>query len=189
MYNNSSQENMDNGNLVNLPAGKNPPNEVNCVVEIPKGCTNKYEYNIKLKAFQLDRVLYEAVFYPAEYGFLPQTLNENDGDPLDLMVLSTFPTFPGCLVSCRPIGVLRLTDSGETDDKIICVLADDPRFDEIQDLADLSLHTKKEIRNFWENYARLQPNKEIEIEGWSGKEKAHDLIKKAIKAYSQKMGK
>lgn len=166
-----------------LPVGKNPPFEVNCLVEIPKGCTNKYEYDPNLKVFRLDRVLYEAVFYPAEYGLVPQTLNLQDGDPLDAMVLSTFPTFPGCLVSCRPIGVLRITDSGETDDKIIAVLADDPRFGEINDLNDLSVHAKKEIKNFWENYAELQPDKKIRIEGWSGKEKAHELIKKAIAAY------
>ena len=168
-----------------LPAGKNPPFEVNCLVEIPKGCTNKYEYDPEFNLFRLDRVLYEAVFYPTEYGLMPQTFNEEDGDPLDLMVLSTFPTFPGCLVSCRPIGVLRLTDSGETDDKIITVMADDPRFEEINDLADLSVHAKKELKNFWENYAELQPNKKIRIEGWSGKEKAHELIKKAIEAYSK----
>ena len=173
-------------NLIDsLPLGKNPPFEVNCLVEIPKGCTNKYEYDPGLKVFRLDRVLYEAVFYPAEYGLVPQTLNLQDGDPLDAMVLSTFPTFPGCLVSCRPIGVLRITDSGETDDKIIAVLADDPRFEEVNDLADLSAHNKKEIKNFWENYAELQPDKKIRIEGWSGKEKAHELIKKAINAYRQ----
>lgn len=175
---------MDNDNLANLPVGKNAPTEVNCVVEIPKGCTNKFEYDLKLKVFKLDRVLYEAMFYPAEYGFIPQTLNENDGDPLDIMVLSTFPTFSGCLVSCRPIGVLRLTDTGETDDKIIAVMADDPRFDEIHDLDDLSIHTKKEIKNFWDTYAELQPNKQITIMGWSGKEKAYELIKKSIKAFS-----
>jgi len=166
-----------------LPPGKNPPFEINCLVEIPKGCTNKYEYDTELKVFRLDRVLYEAVFYPAEYGLMPQTLNEEDGDPLDVMVLSTFPTFPGCLVSCRPIGVLRLNDSGKTDDKIIAVLADDPRFAEINELDDLTTHAKKEIKNFWENYAELQPNKKIKIEGWSAKDKAHDLIKKAIAAF------
>jgi len=177
---------MNKDNFVHsLPVGKNPPFEVNCLVEIPKGGTNKYEYDPNLNVFRLDRALYEAVFYPAEYGLIPQTLNEEDGDPMDVMVLSTFPTFPGCLVSCRPIGVLRITDSGETDDKIIAVLADDPRFEEINDLADLSVHNKKELKNFWENYAELQPNKKIKIEGWSGKEKAHELIKKAMLVYSQ----
>ena len=169
-----------------LPTGNNPPFEINCLVEIPKGSTNKYEYDHKLHVFHLDRALYEAVFYPAEYGFIPQTLNKQDGDPLDVMVLSTFPTFPGCLLACRPIGILRLIDSGEEDDKIIAVSANDPRFDEIRELDDLSTHTKKEIKNFFENYAELQTEKKIKIEGWSGKEKAYEIIKKAIEDYQKK---
>lgn len=168
-----------------LPVGENPPKEVNCLVEIPKGCTNKYEYDKQLGVFKLDRVLYEAVYYPTEYGIIPQTLNREDGDPLDVMVFSTFPTFPGCIISCRPIGVLRLHDSGEVDHKIIAVPADDPRFEEVKDLDDLTEHTKKEIKNFWENYAELQPDKKIKIEGWSGKEKALQLITAAIKTYQE----
>ena len=152
-----------------VSVGENPPHEVNCLVEIPKGGTNKYEYDKKLGVFKLDRVLYEAVFYPTEYGVIPKTLNEEDGDPLDVMVLSTVPTFPGCIISCRPIGVLRLNDSGEEDNKIIAVPADDPRFEEIKDLNDLAVHTRKEIKNFWEIYAELQPEKKIRIEGCSGK--------------------
>ena len=169
-----------------MPLGKNPPFEVNCIVEVPKGGTNKYEYDEEMGAFKLDRALYEAVFYPAEYGFIPQTLNEKDGDPLDIMVLATFPTFPGCVVSCRPIGILRLVDSGEDDDKIIAVSANDPRFDEIKELEDLPIHIRKEIKNFFENYAELQTNKKIKIDGWSGKDKAHKLIKQAGKDFQEK---
>lgn len=177
---------MNKNNLLHrLPSGENLPHEINCLVEIPKGGTNKYEYDKTLGVFKLDRVLYEAVFYPTEYGVIPQTLNKEDGDPLDVMVLSTFPTFPGCLISCRPIGVLRLVDSGEEDNKIIAVPADDPRFEEIKDLSDLPIHTKKEIKNFWENYAELQPDKKIKIKGWSGRQKAHQLIKTAIKTYQE----
>jgi len=172
-----------------LPIGKNPPFEVNCVVEVPKGGTNKYEYDEEVNAFKLDRVLYEAVFYPAEYGFIPQTLNKQDGDPLDVMVLSTFPTFSGCLVPCRPIGVLRMIDSGEEDDKIIAASANDPRFEEIRDLNDLSVHAKKEIKNFFENYAELQTDKKIKIDGWSGKEKAHELIKQASENFLKQKNK
>ncbi|OGV89372.1 hypothetical protein A2Z41_00240 [Microgenomates group bacterium RBG_19FT_COMBO_39_10] len=178
---------MPKDNLISqLPAGKNPPFEINCVVEIPKGSSNKYEYDEVIKAFKLDRALYEAVFYPAEYGFIPQTFNKQDDDPLDIMVLSTFPTFPGCLVACRPIGVLRLIDSGEEDNKIIAVSANDPRFEEIRELDDLSIHAKKEIKNFFENYAELQTEKKIKIEGWSGKDKAHEIIRKAIEDYQKK---
>lgn len=175
---------MNKNNLIyQLPLGENPPFEVNCVVEITKGGTNKYEYDEEINIFKLDRVLYEAVFYPAEYGFIPQTINKQDGDPLDVMVLSTFPTFPGCLVSCRPIGILRLIDSGEEDDKIIAVSAKDPRFEEIKELEDLPIHVRKEIKNFFENYAELQTDKKIKIDGWSGKDKAHELIKQASKDF------
>jgi inorganic pyrophosphatase len=178
---------MNKNNLIfQMPLGKNPPFEVNCVVEVPKGGTNKYEYDEEVGAFKLDRALYEAVFFPAEYGFIPQTLNEKDGDPLDVMVLATFPTFPGCLVSCRPIGILRLVDSGEEDDKIIAVSANDPRFEEIKELEDLPIHIRKEIKNFFENYAELQTNKKIKIDGWSGKDKAHELIKQAKKDFQEK---
>jgi len=172
--------------LDRLPIGDNPPFDVNCFVEIPKGCTNKYEYDKENGVFKLDRVLYEAVFFPTEYGFIPQTLNEEDGDPQDIMVLSTFPTFPGCLISCRPIGVIRMIDTKQEDYKIVAVPDNDPRFNEIKDLGDLSAHTKKEIKNFLENYSELQPEKKIKIEGWSGKEKAHDIIKEAIKNYKEK---
>lgn len=160
------------------------PNEIVCVIEIPKGCTNKYEYDHEQGIFKLDRVLYEAVFYPTEYGFIPQTWDE-DNDPLDIMVLSNFPTFPGCVVSSRPIGVLRLVDTGNQDNKIIAILANDPRFAHVKDLNDLSPHLKKEIQNFWENYAELQPNKKIKIEGWSGKKQAWEIIKKARKNYQE----
>ena len=120
-------------------------------------------------------------------NFSGLALNREDGDPLDIMVLSTFATFPGCVISCRPIGVLRLNDSGEEDNKIIAVPADDPRFEEIKDLADLPGHTKKEIKNFWQNYAELQPDKKIKVKGWSGKEKAHEIIKAASATYHKKV--
>ncbi|MFC1727240.1 inorganic diphosphatase [Patescibacteria group bacterium] len=180
---------MKQSNLVHtLPTGERPPYEVNCLVEIPKGSSNKYEYDKDFGLFKLDRVLYEAVFYPAEYGIIPQTL-EDDGDPLDIMVLSTYPTFPGCLISCRPIAALRLDDSGEEDNKIIAVPADDPRFKEVKNIDDLRSHIKKEIKNFWENYVELQPNKIIEIKGWSGREKARQLIEQAIIAYQKSLKK
>ena len=174
-----------NNLISSISVGNNPSFEVNCVVEVPKGSTNKYEYDKDLNIFKLDRALYEAVFFPYDYGFIPQTYNKFDGDPLDVMVLTTFPTFSGCLLPCRPIGILRLIDSGKVDDKIIAVSANDPRFEEIKELDDLSTHTKKEIKNFFENYAELQPHKKIKIEGWSGKDKAHELIKQAIEDFKK----
>ncbi len=171
-------------NLVRqIPTGPRPPKEVYCLVEIPKGSVNKYEYNEELDIFILDRVLYESVFFPTEYGIIPGTLNKKDGDPLDIMVLSSFPTFTGCLLSARPIGLLRITDSGEQDDKIISVPANDPRFDHIKDLSDLPLQTKKEISNFWENYSELQTEKKIVIEGWSNREAAWKIIENCQKNF------
>lgn len=172
----------------NISCGERVPQEVNCLVEIPKGSTNKYEYSPEWGVFRLDRVLYEAVFFPTEYGIIPQTWNEKDQDPLDVMVLSTFPTFPGCVIPCRPIGVIRILDTGEQDDKILAVPVNDPRFEQIKDLADLPPHFKKEISNFWENYSELQSEKKIKVEGWSGKDRAEEMIQKARENYQKKFG-
>lgn len=169
-----------------IPAGSKVPQEVNCVVEIPKGSSNKYEYSEEWGAFKLDRVLYEAVFFPTEYGIIPQSWNEKDQDPLDIMVLSTFATFPGCVIATRPIGVIRMTDTGEEDNKIVSVPADDPRFEEIRDIADLQPHTKKELTNFLENYVELEVKKKIKINGWSGREQAQKIIKEAVESYKEK---
>lgn len=168
-----------------IPTGPNPPREVYCLVEIPKGSSNKYEFDMKMGVIKLDRVLYGAVFFPTEYGIIPQAWSE-DNDPLDVMVFSSFSTFPGCVLTCRPIGVLKMIDSGQEDNKIIAVPSSDPRFNKINDVADLAPHLKKEIANFWENYSELQPNKKIKILGWSGKEAAWEIIKKAIKIYQKK---
>lgn len=176
-------------NLVHtLPPGLNPPKEVFCLVEIPKGCSNKYEYKIEKGAFFLDRVLYEAVFYPTEYGLIPQTWCKFDQDPLDIMVVSTHPTFSGCVIPSRPIGVFQMIDSGRKDNKIIAIPIKDPRFDYIRKITQLGPHFKKEIRNFWETYARLQPEKKIKVIGWGEKERAYTLIEEAMKEYNQKFG-
>lgn len=182
--------NKKNQNLFHIVSiGDKKSKEVNCLVEIPKGSSNKYEYYHHSGYFRLDRVLYEAVFFPFEYGIIPQTWNEKDKDPLDIIVLSSFSTFPGCVIKCRPIGVIRIDDTGEQDDKIIAVPVDDPRFSQIKELNDLPPHSKKEIENFWENYSELQPDKKIKIEGWSEKKTARTLIKKAAANYQKKFPK
>lgn len=171
--------------LFTLPPGPKPPDEIHCLVEIPKGGSNKYEYHKKWGVFVLDRVLYGAVFYPTEYGFIPGTWAKGDNDPLDVMVICSASTFPGCLLRARPIGALDLIDSGEKDTKIIAVAIDDPRSADIKSLKDLH-HLKKEIKNFWENYAELQPGKEIRIMGWKGAKEAKRIINEAIEALNQK---
>lgn len=163
-----------------IPTGPNPPKTVFCRVEIPRGGTNKYEYDHENNVFVLDRVLHSTVFYPTEYGFIPNTLAEDD-DPLDIMVVSTFSTFPGCLVRARVIGALNLNDTGKKDTKIISIAPDDPRMEHIKSLDDLAPHFKKEIVDFWENYAKLQDDKEIKIGDWIKKEKAYQIVNQAIK--------
>jgi len=177
---------MNTNNLFHqIPAGPKPPKEVYCLVEIPKGTSNKYEYDKELDVFKLDRVLYSAIFYPTEYGIIPRTWCEEDSDPLDIMVISSFSTFPGCLLVARPIGLLRMIDCSVQDNKIIAVPSHDPRFNTISDLSDLAPHFKLEISNFFENYARLQPDKKIKVEGWSNREAAWERIKFCIKAYQK----
>ncbi|MCK4474171.1 inorganic diphosphatase [Candidatus Parcubacteria bacterium] len=172
-----------------LLAGENPPEQINVVVEIPKFCTNKYEYNEKKGYLELDRAFYSPMFYPCDYGFVPQTASE-DGDALDVLLLTTYPCVPGCVVKARPIGVFLMKDEDGTDNKIIAVPIEkvDPRFKEIQDINDLEEHLKKEIKVFFEDYKKLEPEKHkyVKVEGFEGKEKAKEIINKAIEKYKNK---
>ena len=164
--------------------GKSPPQEINVVIEVPKGSSNKYEYNEEKGYFELDRTLYSPLFFPFSYGFIPQTRSE-DGDSLDVVLLSTFPVSPGCLVVARPIGLLVMEDEAGEDNKIIAVPQEkiDPRFKEIQDIQDLPDHLKKEIKEFFEAYKRLEPGKFVKLKGWEGRDKAKEMIEKAIQNY------
>ena len=167
-----------------ISPGNNPPEEINVIIDIPKGCSNKYEYKEEKGCFELDRVLYSPIFFPFEYGFIPQTSSE-DGDGLDVVLLLTYPTFPGCLIKARPIGVLLMEDEAGIDHKIIAVPQEkiDPRFKEIQDIKDLSEHFKKEIQTFFEDMKKLEPGKFVKLKGWQEKDRAKELIKQAIKKY------
>jgi len=172
-----------------IPAGENLPEEINVVVDIPKGGANKYEYNEENGYTELDRVLFSPMFYPFEYGFIPQTASE-DGDSLDVILLTTFPTFSGCVIKARPIGILLMKDEEGTDNKIIAVPSEkvDPRFKEVQDIDNLNEHQKKEIKNFFEDYKKLETEKYkyVKVEGFEKKEKAKEIIKKAIEKYREK---
>ncbi len=158
-----------------IPSGPNTPEVVFCRVEIPKGGTNKYEFHHTMNQLILDRVLPGSVFYPTEYGYIPSTLAE-DNDPLDIMVLVSSPTIPGCLIRSRVIGALEIVDTGERDTKIISVADNDPRMDHYQSLEDLSPALKEEIVDFWENYVKLQMEKEIKVGKWLKKDKAYQII-------------
>jgi inorganic pyrophosphatase len=161
--------------FIGLPIGERAPHEVNVVVEIPRGSSNKVEYDVEIGAFRLDRVLYSPLYYPCEYGFVPSTLFE-DGDPLDILVLATQPTFTGCIVVARPVGVLKMSDDKGQDDKILGVSAHDPRFERVTRLEDVSEHRLKEILHFFAVYKDLE-NKEVNIHGWESADVARDLIR------------
>ncbi|WP_261129179.1 inorganic diphosphatase [Bacillus sp. Marseille-Q3570] len=156
---------------------------VDAFIEIPTGSQNKYEYDKDKGVFKLDRVLFSPMFYPAEYGYLENTL-ALDGDPLDILVLVTNPTFPGCVIESRVIGYLNMIDSGEEDSKLLAVPVEDPRFDHVQSLEDVSEHTLKEISHFFERYKDLQ-GKKTEIGSWEGPEKAAELVEECLKRYQE----
>lgn len=148
-------------------------------IEIPKGSRNKYEIDHRTGRLKLDRTLFTATRYPADYGFVDGTLGE-DGDPLDALVLLDEPTFPGCLVRCRAIGMFRMRDEAGGDDKVICLPADDPRVDHMQDLEDVGEFYRLEIQHFFETYKDLEPGKSVEGAHWVGREAAEQEIRNSV---------
>lgn len=166
-----------------LESGPSPPDVVYAVIESPKGTENKYEYDVKKKAIVLDRVLYSAVHFPGDYGFIPRTLDE-DGDPLDVLVLVTNPTFPGCIMTARPVGLLRMLDGDRRDDKVLAVPTGDPRYSEYRDLDDLPEHILKEIAYLFETYKVLEA-KTVKVIGWENAESAKAVIKHCQTLYLQ----
>jgi inorganic pyrophosphatase len=162
--------------LITLPIGEHAPEIVHAVIEIPLGSRNKYEYRPELGVIMRDRVLSAAVRYPTDYGFIPSTMTD-DGDPLDILVAAYDPAFPGCLLLARPLGVLDMTDEKGRDYKIFAVPADDPRFAEVTSLDDLPAHILKEVEHFFAVYKQLE-EKQVEVYGWQGMERAHELIRK-----------
>jgi inorganic pyrophosphatase len=166
-----------------LEPGPHPPEQVNIVVEIPRGSRNKYELDKDSGLMRLDRVLYSAVHYPGDYGFIPQTLAE-DNDPCDGLVLVKEPTFSGCLIEVRPLGMLQMTDHGEADNKILCVPIRDPNQEEYFDIADLPGHFLKEIEHFFQIYKDLE-GKEVKVLGWAQSVEAGREIMLSIERYKQ----
>ncbi|HJR24291.1 MAG TPA: inorganic diphosphatase [Acidimicrobiales bacterium] len=141
--------------------------EIDVVVEIPRGSRNKYEYDHHQHVIRLDRRLFTATAYPADYGFIPETLSE-DGDPLDALVVLDEPTFPGCWVRARPVGVFWMTDDKGPDAKILCVPAGDQRWAHVVDLDGLPEFLTEEITHFFEVYKQLEPDKSSSVRGWEG---------------------
>jgi len=164
-----------------LEPGPHPPEEITAVIEIPFGSRNKYELDKKTGLMKLDRVLYSAVHYPGDYGLIPRTLHE-DGDPLDVLVLVKEQTFPGCLIDVRPLGVLRMNDRGEPDDKILAVALRDPYYEEFFDIADIPQHVLKEVEYFFSTYKDLE-GKRVQIQGWEKSDVAMRVITESIHRY------
>jgi inorganic pyrophosphatase len=170
--------------LHELSAGSDIPNVINVIVEIPKGSRNKYEYSKSAGVFKLDRVLYSPFVYPADYGFVPQT-HYDDGDPLDVLVMMNQPTFVGCVIEARPLGMLRMIDGGEGDSKILAVPVDDPYFKHYTSLDSVSPHYLREIEHFFQAYKTLQ-NKVTETRGWAGLDETLADIVQSVEAYHKK---
>ena len=150
--------------------------EFDVLVEIPKGERNKYEVDHESGRLRLDRTLFTSTAYPTDYGFIENTLGQ-DGDPLDALVLLAEPTFPGCLVTARAIGMFRMTDEKGPDDKVLCVAAKDPRRSHLQDIGDLPVYEKLEIQHFFEVYKDLEPGKSVEGANWVGRGDAETEIR------------
>ena len=167
-----------------LPPGPNPPEHITVIVETPASSRNKYELDKQCGVFRLDRVLFSAVHYPGDYGFVPRTLWD-DGDPLDVLLLTKEPTFTGCLVPARPLGLLRMIDSDQSDDKIVAVPMRDPHQAEFFDIADIPQHLLREIADFFRTYKELE-GKHVQILGWEKSEVALREISRSIRQYRER---
>ncbi len=167
--------------------GENAPEFVTGIIEIPKNCRAKYELDKASGLLSLDRVLYSSINYPANYGFIPQSYCE-DGDPLDILVISQIEIVPMCLVKSKVIGVMHMKDRGEMDDKIIAVAANDMSFNHINDIDELPEHWIKELRSFFENYTKLE-NKTVVVDTFQNKKVAMQVIEQSIIDYKAKFGK
>ena len=157
---------------------------LNVIIEIPKFSKNKYEIDKETGIIALDRVMHSAQDYPFDYGFVPKTLWD-DGDALDVLLLTTYPLYPGVLVPVRPVAIMNMMDDGESDAKVIAVPKKDPRFDGVKDLADINPHTLKEIEHFFATYKKVQ-NKEVETRGFEGAAAAKAAFARSRELYNEK---
>lgn len=158
--------------------------EMNVIIEIPKGSKNKYEIDKETGIIALDRVMHSAQDYPFDYGFVPQT-HWDDGDALDVVLLTTYPLMPGILVRARPVAILPMIDGGDSDAKVLAVPTDDPRFSDIKDLSDVNKHTLKEISHFFLTYKQIQ-NKEVTIGEWGDRAAAEAAFTRSCEMYLAK---
>jgi inorganic pyrophosphatase len=167
--------------LYDIDPGPECPELVRAIIEIPKNSANKYEYDGELNMFRLDRALYSPMHYPGDYGFIPGTLAD-DGDPLDVLTLVDEPSFTGCIMEVRPVGVLYMVDEKENDQKLLAVPNRNPRFDSIRTMDEVFPHVRREIEHFFSIYKELQGGN-TKIHGWGGPPETHKLILKSRQAY------
>ncbi|MUG08754.1 inorganic diphosphatase [Commensalibacter melissae] len=172
--------------LSKIAPGKDVPNDINVVIEIPKGSKVKYEVDKESGAVFVDRIVFTPMAYPAAYGFIPNTLAA-DGDPIDMLVLIPEAVVPGCVIRARPIGVLKMEDESGMDEKVICVPHDKihPLYSKIHEVSELPEITRQEIEHFFTHYKDLEKGKWVKIQGWDNQAKACELIETAIKKYKK----
>lgn len=168
-----------------LPPGPNAPDVdvVYTIVEIPKGSRNKYEYHKQAGIIKLDRVLYSSLYYPGDYGLIPRT-HYDDGDPLDILIMINEATFPGCIIEARPIGLFRMLDRGDPDDKILAVPDKDPLYRDYHNIGDVPKHYLDEVAHFFSVYKDLEGVR-VEVVGWEGADEAKERIRHSIRLYQQ----
>jgi len=165
-----------------ITLGEKSPKVVNAIVEIVKQTSNKYEYDEKLDIIKLDRVLHSPMYYPVDYGFIPETRSK-DGDHLDVMIMTDSPVFTGCLLEVRPVGVLIMSDEHGVDEKILAVPLKNPNYNHIEKLLDVSDHFLKELVHFFTEYKRLENNKDVDVKGWLNRKEAYDIIRESNQVY------
>src|SRR5438270_3468452 len=187
MFSITNQQSKIEMNYLEIPTGEKAPEIVNAIIEIPLQSSNKYEYDKKLHVFRLDRTLHSPVHYPGDYGFIPSTLGL-DNDPLDVLVLVEVPSFPGCLMEVRPIGVLRMIDQGQRDSKILAVTHNDPLYHNIQEVKQVYPHVLHSVEHFFKIYKELE-GKKTEMAGWEDASAAKTAITNCQKRFGQARGK
>lgn len=168
-------------NYLELPVGDKAPEIIHAVIEIPDGSVNKYEYDKKLHLFRLDRNLHSPVHYPGDYGFVPSTLSE-DGDPLDVLVLVDSPSFAGCVMDVRPIGMLMMLDQGIPDEKVLAVGSSNPRYTDVWNYTEIYPHMLREITHFFSIYKDLE-GKRVEVKGWKDASVAREAILSSMERF------
>ncbi len=175
--------------FLDVPAGRDVPNLVNMIVEIPKGRRSKFEVDKEYGLLRLDRYLYSSLHYPGDYGFIPQTLAE-DGDPLDILVIVNEPTFSGCLIEARPIGLFKMTDKGMNDYKVLAVPASDPTFSDFHDLWRVPAHFLREVEHFFATYKELEGDfgeDVVQTQGWDDTARALREIQSCVERYNDSL--